>query len=545
MQAENWYKSHLPLLERCGLSSETDADLSSSKSFVEIHEMSAAIEAARIDVSLDLDEAIELKKILDMSRRWNDRVAQIAPKRYKRHGRGSRSKFTLKDLIDLVEEASNLPIDTDESVNRLQIQLNAVEIWRSEAWKKLQNIGYGFGHLKSHVDDVYGRAKEYSIDRISYTRDSTDETMDNQAGTLTSRDTDENIDASTSTNREKAAVVESILTSEGETSVAVRGQNSALNVLRLIKTLKEEANDISVITREGEIGELLDAVSKWCIKSFKYLNTPRDIFDKRFFGAFDRFIVEGQDLCRKSSISEAHSTSSDEINNGLFKAWGNVVRDQLLRLTILKIERGKFELWCKRACQVLSDEKKLTAEKLADLAKNSQYFPASKSSAVVYKIVFVINETLTFLTLSTNIDRDIVSKIRGLSVKVSKWTAKTKMLFKSGEKIVLQDARNLVETGEKLRVYTEELKQLKGEIRAARNWSNKAKKCNMEQGSIHVNDVKQLIDEHERLLIEMPDELAILKQATVGYCVCRRPYDGFMIGCDHCDVSLYVWFFNP
>mmetsp|Transcript_20188 Transcript_20188/g.41918 ORF Transcript_20188/g.41918 Transcript_20188/m.41918 type:complete len:734 (-) Transcript_20188:673-2874(-) len=63
----------------------------------------------------------------------------------------------------------------------------------------------------------------------------------------------------------------------------------------------------------------------------------------------------------------------------------------------------------------------------------------------------------------------------------------------------------------------------------------------MEQGSIHVNDVKQLIDEHERLLIEMPDELAILKQATVGYCVCRRPYDGFMIGCDHCD----EWYHGP
>ena len=59
----------------------------------------------------------------------------------------------------------------------------------------------------------------------------------------------------------------------------------------------------------------------------------------------------------------------------------------------------------------------------------------------------------------------------------------------------------------------------------------------MEQGSIHVNDVKRLIEEHDSLLIEMPDELEILKQATIGYCICRRPYDGFMIGCDHCEVS--------
>lgn len=122
-------------------------------------------------------------------------------------------------------------------------------------------------------------------------------------------------------------------------------------------------------------------------------------------------------------------------------------------------------------------------------------------------------------------------------MKVSKWTEKARNLFESRERIDAQDARILVETGEKLKVQTEELKRLKAEIRLARNWSNRAKKCNVEQGSIHVNDVKELIVQHDGLLIEMPDELEVLKQATIGYCICRRPYEGFMIGCDHCDVS--------
>lgn len=111
-------------------------------------------------------------------------------------------------------------------------------------------------------------------------------------------------------------------------------------------------------------------------------------------------------------------------------------------------------------------------------------------------------------------------------------------MFQSGERIDVQDARNLVETGEKLKVQTEELKRLKAEVRAARNWSNRAKECNVEQGSIHINDVKDLIEEHSSLLIEMPDDLEILEQATIGYCICRRPYDGFMIGCDHCEVRI-------
>jgi|TARA_B110001450_G_scaffold234257_1_gene238117 hypothetical protein len=134
----------------------------------------------------------------------------------------------------------------------------------------------------------------------------------------------------------------------------------------------------------------------------------------------------------------------------------------------------------------------------------------------------------------------MVSKIRGLSVKVSKWINETRELLESNEKIAMQDAKNQMETGEKLKVVIEELKQLKAKIRAARSWSNKATKCNLKQGSIHVSDVKKLIEEHEVLLIGFPDELDILKQATVGYCICRRPYDGFMIGCDHCEVSILM-----
>ena len=59
-----------------------------------------------------------------------------------------------------------------------------------------------------------------------------------------------------------------------------------------------------------------------------------------------------------------------------------------------------------------------------------------------------------------------------------------KKLLESGERIALQDARNLAETGEKLRVQSDELKKLKAEIRAARNWTNRAKKCNTQQPAL-------------------------------------------------------------
>ncbi len=540
-QAENWYTSHLPLLQHCGVTSKVDVVENTKKTYITIQEMSVGVEAAKMDVSLDLDEAMELRKILHKSTSWRERVALIAPRRNKRHSRGSRSKFKLQDLIGLIEEASSLPIDTAESVHRLQIQLNDVETRRFEASKALENILVEFAGLKSHVEDVYGNAKDYSIERILDGCDSDEESVDDQPGSSRIRF---NIDAEndeeqmdTTEDKDSDLVAVSMLGSQEDAPINNRGSNSALTVFRLIRELNEEARDISVVTLEGEMGELLDSVSKWCIKSFKYLNTPREVFDKRYFGAFDRFIVEGEDLCNVSSNNEFDFQSSDGLRDRLFGAWGSVVKDQLMRLSILKRERGKFEAWCKRASQILSDEKKLTAEKLADLAKSSRHFPASKSCFMSARNFDSVKDASLTYFLSW-IDRDLVSKIRGLSVKVSKWTAKAQKLFDSGENIDMQDARVLVETGEKLKVQTEELKKLRAEIRAARNWSNRAKECNVDQGSININDVKQLIYEHDSLLIEMPDELEFLKQATIGYCICRRPYEGFMIGCDNCEVSV-------
>ena len=109
----------------------------------------------------------------------------------------------------------------------------------------------------------------------------------------------------------------------------------------------------------------------------KYLSSPREIFDKRFFGAFNRFIKEGQDLHEKSKNPTIKSDDSTICEN-LGSCWGSLVSDQLERLAILRSEREKFTAWCELASQVLADEKKLTVEKLKDIADQSRSFPAGK-----------------------------------------------------------------------------------------------------------------------------------------------------------------------
>jgi len=103
------------------------------------------------------------------------------------------------------------------------------------------------------------------------------------------------------------------------------------------------------------------------------------------------------------------------------------------------------------------------------------------------------------------------------------------------------DAKALVEAGEKLNVNTAELRTLKNAVRMAKNWAAQVKKCDFEGSDTSVSTVKELISDHREMLIEMPDELAKLKSATQCYCICRRQYEGFMIGCDECD----EWYHGP
>jgi PHD-finger/PLU-1-like protein len=137
----------------------------------------------------------------------------------------------------------------------------------------------------------------------------------------------------------------------------------------------------------------------------------------------------------------------------------------------------------------------------------------------------------------------MVQKVRGLSNRSKTWAEKARKVLDGGMKLSLQDAKNLLDAGEKLKVNSQEIRTLRAALRAARGWSNKVKRCNLELGSVHVSNVRDLIDEYENdsFLVEMPEEFATLQQATQSYCVCRRPYSGFMIGCDECE----DWYHGP
>lgn len=357
-----------------------DATGNSPISFVELSELRTAVESAASDVSLDLDEAVALKDLMEKVEKWFDRVTIAAPKRSKRQGRTMRPKYTVDDLVALIEEASSLPVNTEEEVKRLQMQLSNIQTWRLQASHELEKIGFGFDQLRENVKLAYGLPNEFCLDskfnEVSDDDESLsdndennehDEKMDVEKSTESNKDLEDNCSQSDSA---------STAGSNGDGALTHSGKGDS-NVHRMIREVQNGAKGNGVLTAEAEMADVLESVSSWCVRSMKYLSSPREIFDKRFFGAFDRFIKEGQDLHEKSKTS-ASDSDDDKFFKILGSSWGGLVSDQLDRLAILRSERGKFTEWCDLASQILSDEKKMTVEKLKEIADQSRSFPSGK-----------------------------------------------------------------------------------------------------------------------------------------------------------------------
>jgi hypothetical protein len=378
-QAEVWYAAHTSLLNRFKSISLSNR---SPRSNVELSEIEKAAESAASDISLDLDEAIELKELLERIQTWFDRVSIVAPKRSKRHNKAGRSNFTMNDLIGLIEESSSFPVDVESELKRLQTQLNSIQAWRLHAAHELQGIALGFVKLRESLDVAYGIPKEFCIDRLSKL------TMEGAvANNANDRDEELEIDSVHQmplNNLENSEDVPQPRTASSDEDISLHptAETGYHNVHRMIRELKNGAKENAVTTEEAEVAELMDSVSRWCLRSLKYLNSPREIFDKRFFGAFDRFVSEGNELLRKHEMQKTSFAGTS--NKSLSSCWSAVVSDQLERLEILRSEREKFIRWCELANQVLLDEKKVTAEKLKELAEKSRCFPAGKWKSHVH-----------------------------------------------------------------------------------------------------------------------------------------------------------------
>jgi hypothetical protein len=217
-----------------------------------------------------------------------------------------------------------------------------------------------------------------------------------------------------------------------------------------------------------------------------------------------------------------------ELNQVLVDCWGALVDNQLTRLNNLLTFREGFISWSKEAQQIISGkEKRPSITTLNLLASKSLRYPSGKCFAFLF---FGFPSHLTLSTAS-----EIVQKIRSLSDRANRWKEMAAQRLNCDQKVTMQEATVLFDEGEKLGINFDLLKTLRSALRSAKSWLNRVKRSKFEKGETCSSDIEELIEEHNALDLSLPNEVQKLKQAMKGYCICRRPYEGFMIGCDGCE----------
>ncbi|XP_073316103.1 lysine-specific demethylase JMJ17 [Primulina huaijiensis] len=125
-----------------------------------------------------------------------------------------------------------------------------------------------------------------------------------------------------------------------------------------------------------------------------------------------------------------------------------------------------------------------------------------------------------------------------LALARNSWKIRAGKLLESSEKPTVQQIQHYLKEGDAANIPPEDYYRLTlAELRnVGLQWANIAKKVSMDGGLLELNKVFELIMEGENLPVYCGKELKLLRDRSMLYCICRRPYDQrSMVACDKCN----------
>uniref|UniRef100_A0A0D9WUG4 [Histone H3]-trimethyl-L-lysine(4) demethylase n=1 Tax=Leersia perrieri TaxID=77586 RepID=A0A0D9WUG4_9ORYZ len=134
-------------------------------------------------------------------------------------------------------------------------------------------------------------------------------------------------------------------------------------------------------------------------------------------------------------------------------------------------------------------------------------------------------------------DHQISCRIDSMFSRYS-WKKRIHTLLCGGKKISIQQVLSLDNEGSSLEICGEDFFKLKiNKIKeTSLQWLAKAEKTTLDSGKLTLDLVYGLLIEGESLAVHAEKELKLLRDRSVLYCICRKPYDNrAMIACDQCD----------
>ncbi|KAI7994738.1 putative tRNA N6-adenosine threonylcarbamoyltransferase [Camellia lanceoleosa] len=125
-----------------------------------------------------------------------------------------------------------------------------------------------------------------------------------------------------------------------------------------------------------------------------------------------------------------------------------------------------------------------------------------------------------------------------LALARNSWRVRASKLLVGLQKPPIQQIQRHLKEGLAISIPSEDhfWKKLTEVKHICTEWADKAKKVSMDCRALGLDRVFGLITEGENLPVHFEKELMLLRDRSMLYCICRKPYDQrAMIACDKCD----------
>lgn len=152
-------------------------------------------------------------------------------------------------------------------------------------------------------------------------------------------------------------------------------------------------------------------------------------------------------------------------------------------------------------------------------------------------VVWKLSTALKAVEVAGVYDREINSKFE-LALARNSWKVRARRLLEGSQKPAIQQIQRHLKEGLAISIPSEDLfwQQLSELKHVGVQWADKAKKVSTDSGALELDKVFELIVDGENLPVHFQKELEALRERSMLYCICRKPYDKrAMIACDQCD----------
>ncbi|GMH92547.1 hypothetical protein TrVE_jg14091 [Triparma verrucosa] len=509
--AETWSATNAGLLALCGIDPEVPA-LPTPPDAVELtlEDLVAALaENRKVNPKIELRSISELRATVSKVEQWQKRTEIVFPKDDEsfepiitgglRRGVGLGiadekdsvalfKKPLASEMEELIAQTSDLPIKFESELSRMKRISTEVREWQSKSSSLLKEVDL----------DV-----EYLLD--------------------------EGLDY----------VKEDLITEE---------QTSLKDIIQVI----ESSSKINVFTEEEALARMYKRICSF----MKNVTEVFDGSDKLLNQDFDQLpsFVKEADAINSEMEKDVYVSMSEKL-----KEWAVKVNEQCDSLKAFQTRKQDFNKFCLDVFKFFKVEKvgktdgedpsSSTTGRVSPTPTNKKDSKDASKTKVEPRPVkeFSVLQQLAVEAAKYPKDLEPVRKVKREMDASRRWLDEAERVVNSDGavlcRISMEQVNEIISSGEKLLCTMKLVKVLRSHKAAARKWASKVRKLGLEKEGVDTSkiDVEGIALEMEAFCVDMPDEALLLRQCSSVYCICRRPYDGFMLGCDGCQ----EWYHGP